>query len=531
MRPMPEEVPALSGRTRTVVAVGVGLVVAAGLILRFWTRSGLWLDEALTVDIARLPLHEIPNALKHDGAPPLYYYLLHFWIVLFGQSNVAVRALSGVIAVLTLPVAWLCGNRLGGRAVAWTMLVLLASAPFAVYYATESRMYALVILLTGCGFLALRRAVTSPRPGNLIAVAIVTAALLYAQYWSVYFVGMVVIWLVASIVRTRRRGHPEEAPWAALIGVAAGCLLFVPWLPTFFFQTQHTGTPWAEPPNFSAVINALTGFTDNQGSTLKTATNQGRLLAVIYFCMLALAVFGVGRSGRIIELDLRTRPRARGIGFVVLGTLFAAIAGGILTASAFSSRYAAVVFLPFLLLVALGTTTLLNPKARVVVVALAVAAGLVSSAQNVTTQRTQANAVAAALNAEAKPGDVIAFCPDQLGPAVYRQLRDPSQYRMITFPRRTGPQIVDWVNYADTVGAADPNAFAGAVFQKAGTAHHLWLVWYPMYQTYETKCETIASDLLAAATKAGGGGRNVVTGHETLYYEPMTLTQFSTSGP
>ena len=104
---MPEEVPALSGRTRIVVGVGVGLVIAAGLILRFWTRSGLWLDEALTVDIARLPLSQIPEALKHDGAPPLYYYLLHFWIVLFGQSNAAVRSLSGVIAVVTLPVAWL----------------------------------------------------------------------------------------------------------------------------------------------------------------------------------------------------------------------------------------------------------------------------------------------------------------------------------------------------------------------------------------------------------------------------------------
>jgi len=528
---MPEEVPALGGRTRILVGVGVALVVAAGLLFRFWTRSGLWLDEALTVDIARLPLHEIPNALKHDGAPPLYYYLLHFWIAVFGQSNEAVRSLSGVIAVLTLPVAWLCGRRFGGRAVAWTMLVLLASAPFAVYYATESRMYGLVILLTGLGFLALQRAVTAPRPGNLVAVAVVTGALLYAQYWSVYLAGMVVIWLVASIWRSRRHGHPERAPWAALIAVGAGCLLFVPWLPTFFYQTEHTGTPWAAPPNFSAVINALTGFTDNQGSTLQTATNQGRLLAVIYFCMLALAVFGVGLSGRIIELDLRTRPRARGVGFVVLGTLFAAIAGGILTSSAFSSRYAAVVFLPFLLLVALGTTTLLNPTARVIVVALAVAAGLVSSAQNVTTQRTQANAVAAAINAEAKPGDIIAFCPDQLGPAVSRQLDDPSQYVMITFPRRTAPQIVDWVDYAATVGAADPNAFADAIYQRAGSGHHIWLVWYPMYQTYETKCETIASDLLAASTKAGGGGRNVVTGHDRLYYEPMTLTEYSPSGP
>ena len=322
---------------------------------------------------------------------------------------------------------------------AWTTLVLLASAPFAVYYATESRMYALVILLTGCGFLALQRALRAPRPGNLVAIAVVTAALLYTQYWSLYLVAMVGIWLVVSIVRSRRHGHPEAAPWAALLAVAAGCLLFVPWVPTFLYQTKHTGTPWAAPPNFSAVINALTGFTDNQGSTLQTATNQGRLLAVIYFCMLALAVFGVGLTGRIIELDLRTRPRARGLGFVVLGTLFAAIAGGIITASAFSSRYAAVVFLPFLLLVALGTTTLLNAKVRVVVVALAVVAGLVSSAQNVTTQRTQAGQVAAVHQRQAKPGDIIAFCPDQLGPSVYRQIRDPSQYDMITFPRRTGP--------------------------------------------------------------------------------------------
>ena len=52
-----------------------------------------------------------------------------------------------------------------------------------------------------------------------------------------------------------------------------------------------------------------------------------------------------------------------------------------------------------------------------------------------------------------------------------------------------------------------------------------------MYQTYGTKCETIASDLLAESTSAGGGGRNVVTGHEALYYEPMSLTEYATSGP
>jgi mannosyltransferase len=313
--------------------------------------------------------------------------------------------------------------------------------------------------------------------------------------------------------------------------VAAGVLLFVPWAPTFVYQAKHTGTPWAAPPNFSAVINALTGFTDNQGSTLQTGTNQGRLLAVIYFAMLALAVFGIGKSGRIIELDLRTRPRARSLVFVVLGTLFAAIAGGILTASAFSSRYAAVVFLPFVLLVALGTVTLLNRWVRVIVVGLAVVAGLISSAQNVTTQRTQANNVAAAINRLAKPGDIVAFCPDQLGPSVYRQIKDPGQYNMLTFPRRTGPAIVDWVDYADAVHRADPNAFAADVVQRAGTTHHVWMVWEPMYQTFSVKCETIVTDLAQTAEKNGGGALNIVTSHPALYYEPMNLTEFTTAGP
>jgi mannosyltransferase len=154
----------------------------------------------------------------------------------------------------------------------------------------------------------------------------------------------------------------------------------------------------------------------------------------------------------------------------------------------------------------------------------------VSSAQNVTTQRTQATAVAAAINAQAKPGDVIAFCPDRLGPSVYRQIHDPSQYDMVTFPRRAGPQVVDWVDYADAVNRADPGAFATDVAQKAGTGHHLWLVWQPMYKKYGVKCETIAADLQTAATKNGGSGRMVVTSHTLLYSEPMNLSEYAGAG-
>src|SRR3954463_670603 len=81
-------------RPASWMVAAVAGAVAAGGVLRFWVRSDLWLDEALSVNIARLPVRAIPGAPRHDGAPPLYYVLLHFWMRLFGAGDFAVRALS-----------------------------------------------------------------------------------------------------------------------------------------------------------------------------------------------------------------------------------------------------------------------------------------------------------------------------------------------------------------------------------------------------------------------------------------------------
>ncbi len=501
-------------------AIGA-LVVAAGVVLRFWTHSQLWLDEALTVDIARRPLGQLHHLLRQDGAPPLYYLLLHFWMKVFGTSNEGVRSLSGVLSVLTLPLAWLAGRRFG-RASAWAVLVLAASAPFSIYYGTESRMYALVMLLTVLGFLALDRAIRRATPWNLLAVAVVAAALLYSQYWSLYLLTAVGLWLLWQ----GRKGQPDaarraNARWSFGALIVAG-LAFVPWLPTFFFQSRHTGTPWAAPGNFGAIVSALTGFTDNQATLSTAGSNQGRLLAIIYLILAFLAVFGAARDRWRIELDLHTRQRSRALAFVVFATLVLAVGGGLLTKSGYSNRYASVVFLPFLVLVALGLMTMREPRLRAVIVLVAAAAGLAVGAENVNTQRTQAGPVAAVLGAQARPGDIVAYCPDQLGPALYR-LTSTRGYDQITYPRRQSPAIIDWIDYKKAIDAASPSAFVHEVQSLAGASHLIWLVWAPGYQGYGTRCETIASDLLQSP---GYGGHNWVTQRPSKYYEPMDLTEY-----
>ena len=79
---------------RYLMLGAVAVAVLAAIVIRFAARSPLWLDETITVNIARLPLADIPGALRQDGAPPLTYVLLHYWIQLFGSSTTAVRVPS-----------------------------------------------------------------------------------------------------------------------------------------------------------------------------------------------------------------------------------------------------------------------------------------------------------------------------------------------------------------------------------------------------------------------------------------------------
>ncbi len=395
------------------VYIAIAVLVAIGIVLRFWTRSDMWLDEALTVNISSLPLSQLHGALMRDGAPPLYYFLLHFWMKVFGTSNLGARSLSGVISVATLPCVWLAGKRLGGRAVAAGATVLVSTSPFAIYYGTEARMYSLVALLTAAGFLALDGALRRPTAWNLTGIALCTGLLLYTHYWALYLVAVTGAWLAFEWWRGPL--HRRRSARAAFLAVLVGCLMFVPWIPTFLYQSAHTGTPWAVPANFAAAVNAVSSFAGGP-------SNQGRALALLYFALAGLGLFGIARDRLHVVLDLRTRPLARGLGIVVVGTLALAITGGYLQGSAFSARYASVIFIPLLLLVAMGIATLVDRRIASVVLLAAALFGLGTSESNISTQRSQAVDVASVLARAGKAGDVVAYCPDQLGPDTSRLL-------------------------------------------------------------------------------------------------------------
>ncbi len=508
-----------AGRAGRVAAVAAAGAVAAGVLFHFVTRSHLWLDEALTVNIASQPLGDLHRLLRHDGAPPLYYVLLHLWTGWFGTGDLGARSLSGVLGLATLPLAYFAGLRLGGldpdrRAwVGWGSVVVVATSPFAIRYSTEARMYMLEVFLVLAGYLALRRAMDAPSIGRLALVAVVVAALLYTQYWAVYLLAAVAAVLVWAALR---RGGPEGSAAVRCLGaLAVGGLAFVPWLPTFLYQARHTGTPWSlpyYPP--TAAFYTFSGFAGEQNV-------EGYAAVLPLVLLVLLAAFGRSIDRTRIEVELRTRRETRPEAFVLAVTLTLGYVASYLSSSAFQSRYAAIVFPLFVVLVAYGTLSFGWRPVRYGALGLVVVFGLLGGVRNAGTQRTQAGDVVAAMRARgAAAGDVVAYCPDQLGPATSRLLPDGlAQY---TFPTRSGPRFVDWVDYADRNGsdAADPQAFARFVDARAA-GHAVWLVWSGGYRTYGTKCEAINGALGALRPRA-----EPLVYPDKDIYEPMALTVF-----
>ncbi len=467
----------------TVAAVIAILLVS--IVIRFWTRSDMWLDEAQTFNIAHKPLGQITHFLRQDGSPPLYYYLLHFWISLFGTSNLAARSLAGVISIITLVVAWFAGNSIGGRKVAWASLVTLACCPYAATYATTNRMYS---LLTLEGLLAIWMAYELRRHFTLLRAFILFASvslLIYTHYWSIFLIAAISLIFVYDIIWRR-----SKESLYGLVAILLAGLTFLPWFGDFLFQHAHTGTPWAQAPSLSAISSTVGQFAGG----VAQPNAGGDLLKIIYLLLIALAIFGIARGSRRIELDLRTRPIGRYFALLFALTMVIGVGASKVVGIGFQARYSAVVFPAFMLAVAYAFLTFDSTVIRRSILGLTALVGIYASVPNITENRTQAPEIASVIRAHYSPGDVVAYCPDQLGPDTSRALLGLS-LKQYAFPRGNSPEIVNWINYLQTVKSANLNLFIHKVLSAAGPSHTIWLVWMPNYRGFGSDCAAIADAL------------------------------------
>lgn len=479
-------------RLEPLTLPAIAVVVAMGVALRFWSTSPLWLDEAQTVQFAQLPLGDLHQALKTDGAPPLYYALLHGWLSLLdtvgvGDSPWTARSLSMLFSLAALPLAYLAGCRLGGtRRHGQIALVLFAANPWSVRYAGEARMYSLVVLLVLLGVLALDWLRQRPGPAPAAALGVITAGLLYTHYWAMFL--LVTVGGVLLFRAWRSPGSRRSAR-LALVGMAGGGLTFLPWVPTVLYQTERTGAPWAARPDLGSIAALPADWWGGDGPVART-------LGLLVVPLVLLAVFARRVPGSSAVVSARPEGVTARLAAISGGTLMVALVVCMVSGGAVVGRYTAVVVPLVLLLLAFGILTL-PPLVGTALVSFMVVMGLLGSVTIATTPHSQTGRVADVLNADAREGDLVLYCPDQLAPGVEAELT-VSGLEKLTLPAQPNPAVVDWTDYEARIAALRPKVIADGIgaYVEASDAT-VWLVFGVGYFANDRVCGAVHNRLVA----------------------------------
>jgi hypothetical protein len=226
------------GQRKRLVWIVLALTGLAALLraLRL-SWQPLWWDEGYSVYFATEPLARMLDLTAQDIHPPLYYALLHGWIVLWGSAAPpVVRGLSVLLGTIAIPLSgWLIWRLFPGqRRIGLLAVGLLALNPMHLFYSQEVRMYgfgmALSIASTAC-FWEWMQAASRTSSGRavhrrwpLIGYVLTTAAGLYTLYYFVFVPLGHLAWTVVIHRRDPRR------IWPVVTAQALIAALFVPWL-------------------------------------------------------------------------------------------------------------------------------------------------------------------------------------------------------------------------------------------------------------------------------------------------------------
>lgn len=124
------------------------LILFLGLILRLlFLNQSLWLDEATTALVSQMPITDFfSKFMPNDFHPPLYYIIVHYWSIIFGTSEIALRIPSVIFGLLTIFTVFLLAKEIKLK---WPIVpaLFLATSGLHVYYSQEARMYSMVTFL------------------------------------------------------------------------------------------------------------------------------------------------------------------------------------------------------------------------------------------------------------------------------------------------------------------------------------------------------------------------------------------------
>jgi hypothetical protein len=205
----------------------IGLTTLLGLGLRLvGLSSSSAADEISTYYI--IHGHGLSRVLQlvysnQETSPPGYFVAAWMLNHVVPDSALASRMVSFIAGVAVIPLTYVLGVlALRNRLAALLGGLLVALAPFMIFFSTEGRPFMLVTVLCLISTIALLKAVRTNTIGWWVLYGVSSAAAVYTHYTAIFLLGLQVVWAAVACRRAWK---------GLLIANAAVILVYLPWLP------------------------------------------------------------------------------------------------------------------------------------------------------------------------------------------------------------------------------------------------------------------------------------------------------------
>lgn len=206
--------------------------------------QSLWRDEVDALLFATRPLPKLLDMFRQPGQNgPLFFLMLRPWLALAGHSEFALRFPSALFGALSVPLIYILLVRLVDRPAALLGALLMAVAPYGVWYGQEAKMYALLTLLAPASLLAILWLREKRGWQPWVALYVLTSLGAYTHLLAVLIVPVQLLWLVLAPWDSRL---PRRLLGAGAYAVAL-VLPYVPllrWAPQVWASNYQTGHPF-----------------------------------------------------------------------------------------------------------------------------------------------------------------------------------------------------------------------------------------------------------------------------------------------
>lgn len=259
----------------------VSVIVAIGAFLRFFRIEDgygdpdLRNDEPFTQDLATETIPEIIQITASDVHPPLYYFIVRGWTLVFGSSLPSLRALSAVFGIISIYLTFVVGRELFDDRVGLYGALFISLNWFHIFKAQDARMYTMLVVAALIALYGFALVLENPRDRLGIGLLILGNALaMYTHVYAVFFLAGQMLFVGFEFLV---RDLSLRTVYSWVLAQVTVVVLYLPWIPALLSQTGTDDVANLTDPFGSLVLTYVARYTGTA------------LIAIVVTAMILLA--------------------------------------------------------------------------------------------------------------------------------------------------------------------------------------------------------------------------------------------------